>query len=137
MTGISVALAMTSPVWLALFMSTVEPRATAELEPSYDVRTVVEVDATVVEIRSVPAHQFFGGVHLLVTVEGAKLDVFLGPHNFVKEFNAIPLSEGGRVQIAGSKVKTNAGPVLLAREVRKGGTTFYLRNGRGDPYWQR
>lgn len=133
----AVGLLLSAPAWLTLLVLAVDPRTTTEQDPAYDTNTVIEVTATVAEVRTVPAGKLLSGIHLIISADKVTMDVYLGPFEFVKEFDELPLVEGNRFQIVGSRVKTNAGMVLLAREVRKGGTTLYLRNNRGEPYWKR
>lgn len=103
-------------------------------EPAYDTSSVINEMATVVEQREVPKGEALSGIHLIVKTDSATLEVYLGPTDFVKqfEFNA---SKGDRVQVAGSKVKFRGADIVLAREVRNQQLTLYLRDRKGVPNW--
>jgi len=107
----------------------------AEPEPPYDPATVVDVMATVLEVREVPRGNPLSGVHLTVRVEPVIVDVYLGPVDFLKDFELV-FRRGDRIQVVGSKVKSGTAQVLLAREVRRSETTLYLRNRKGQPNWK-
>ena len=55
-------------------------------EPRYDAATVIDVDATVMDVREVPRNNPLGGVHLTVKIESETIDVYLGPADYLKEF---------------------------------------------------
>jgi hypothetical protein len=109
--------------------------ASAEPEPGYDPATVIDVMATVMEVREVPPGSPLSGVHLLVRTQTETLDVYLAPAEFLKEFE-ISFAKGDRLQIAGSKVKLGETHVVLLREVRKRETTLYFRDRKGTPNWK-
>jgi hypothetical protein len=101
----------------------------------YDPATVVDVFGIVRDIREVTAPPEVRGIHLVIQSEqGDEVDAYLGPKQFVGEFVS-SFGKGSKVQVIGSKVKSGNAVILLAREVRKGDTTLYLRDKRGNPYW--
>ena len=103
----------------------------------YDPATVVDVDGYVTEIREVAAPAALRGIHLLITSErSGEVDAYLGPSSFVREF-VESFGKRSQVQVVGSKVKTANTSCVLARLVRKGSTTLYLRDERGNPFWAR
>jgi hypothetical protein len=111
------------------------PAASQEPEPRYDTTTVVDLFAVVNEVRETGGSGALSGIHLLVKPEsGPPLDVYLGPADFLKEFD-ITFHKGDRVQVIGSKVKSGNSVVILAREVRRDERTLYLRDRRGTPNW--
>lgn len=101
----------------------------------YDMSTVIDVTGVVEDVREAAAPPQLRGIHILLKADGgAALDVYLGPVSFVKEF----VSNFGRrsqIQAVGSKVKAGDDTVVLAREVRRGSLTLYLRDKYGTPYW--
>jgi len=103
-------------------------------EPRYDPATVIDVTGTVVSVREAPPGDPLTGVHLKVDTESETMDIYLGPADFLKEFEIV-FSKGDTVQIVGSRVNLGAGHVLLAREVRKGEIFLYLRDRAGHPNW--
>ena len=103
-------------------------------EPHYDPASVVDISGTVVSVREVPQGSRLGGLHLLVSTETGEIEAYLGPSEFVKEFE-ITFSKGDDIQIVGSKVSSDGGYLILVREVRKGDIFLYLRDRTGHPNW--
>jgi hypothetical protein len=128
-----------APLFLAPAVPS-DPKAPAEPEPRYDTATTINTTVVVTEIKEVPAGSPLSGYHLMVRPESGKgesetMDVYLAPVDFVKDFDC-HLAKGDRIQVIGSKVKTGAGHTVLAREVRAGSNTMYLRDEAGTPYWK-
>lgn len=121
-------------ILLAAWALTARPVAGAEQGPRYDPATVIDVMARVTDVREAPRTDPLSGLHLLVRTDREALDIYLAPVGFVQEFEVI-FVKGDRVQIIGSRVKFGGGSVVLAREVRKGATTLYLRDRKGEPNW--
>jgi len=103
-------------------------------EPRYDLSKVIDVDATVIDIREVPRNNPLTGLHLAVKIESDTIDVFLGPVDFLKDFE-ITFAKGDKLEIIGSKVKFGGAHIVLARQVRRDETTLYLRDAKGRPHW--
>ena len=103
-------------------------------DPRYDVSKVIDVDATVIDIREVPRNNPLTGLHLAVKIESDTIDVFLGPVDFLKDFE-ITFAKGDKLEIIGSKVKFGGAHIVLARQVRRDETTLYLRDAKGRPHW--
>lgn len=129
-----------SGILLLLFARPTTGRAPEDNRSAEPIRyeSGVSVDLTglvegIREVRSGPIA--LRGIHIDFKVEGDTFDVYLGPADFVIGFaDAYPLK--ARVDVSGSKVRYSAGIVILAREVRNGGTTAYLRDRHGRPYWE-
>ena len=105
-----------------------------EQELSYDSAIVVDVTGVVADVREVLRDNPLAGLHLLLSTHTEVLDIYLGPAEYLKEFD-VAFSKGAFVQIIGSKVNFSGGRVVLAREVRQGKTTLYLRDRTGQPNW--
>ncbi|MDR3702041.1 MAG: hypothetical protein P4L56_20500 [Candidatus Sulfopaludibacter sp.] len=103
-------------------------------EPRYDPATTVEFTGVVIASREVPRGSPMHGLHL--TVENGKdsFDVYLGPMDFMKQFN-FTFGKGDRIDAVGSRLKLGGTTVVLAREVRRQNQTVYLRDSGGNPYW--
>jgi hypothetical protein len=114
----------------------VAPGQTAkpQQEPRYDPATIIDVLATVTDLREVPRGSPLAGVHLTVKTDKEAFDAYVAPADFLKEM-AVSFVKGDRIQIVGSKVKFGDGPVVLVREVRKQNLTLYLRDQKGTPNW--
>jgi len=105
-------------------------------EPRYDSATEVTILATVTEVREVPRGNPLSGIHLSVKTETQAFDAYLGPADFLKQFE-ITFAKGDEVRVTGSKVKIGSGPhVILVREVRKDQATLACRRAKGEPNWQ-
>jgi hypothetical protein len=108
---------------------------TADRKPRYDPATVVDLDATVIDIREAAKDGPSPGISLVVRRQSdAALTVYLGPTPFIRSFE-ITFRKGDRIHITGSRLKLNGETLILAREVRKESTTLYLRGKNGEPYW--
>ncbi len=103
-------------------------------EPRYDTATVIDVPATVEEVREVKTAPM-KGQHLTVKTEKETLDVYLGPAEFVKIFE-VNFAKGDQIRVIGSRVKVDGADVVLAREVRKGEVSLLLREANGEPNWK-
>ena len=105
-----------------------------EQEPAYNPASIINVMATVTDIREAPKTDPLSGVHLMVKTDKETLDSHLGPVDFVKDCG-VAFKKGDRIQVIGSRVKSGDGFVLLVREVRKDNSTLYLRDQKGNPNW--
>ncbi len=103
-------------------------------EPIYDPATTVEFTGVVTASREVPRGSPMHGLHLTVESGKESFDVYLGPADFMKQFN-FRFAKGDRIDTVGSKLKVAGTNVVLAREVRRQSQTVYLRDSGGNPYW--
>jgi hypothetical protein len=129
------AFALLSITAVSAGLATVTDKAIKiEAEPRYDVATVIDVDATVMDIREVPRTNPLRGIHLTLKIESEMIDVYLGPVEYLKDFD-ITFAKGDQIELIGSKVKFESARIVLARQVRRDDSTLYLRNAKGKPYW--
>ena len=122
---------------MAIGVASVTPghSTNSESEPRYDSATVVDLTATIAEVREVPSGDpLTGEVHLVVKTERETIEVYLAPANFLKEMEA-HFATNDRLLIIGSRVKLGVRFIILAREVRKENSTVYLRDQKGIPNW--
>jgi hypothetical protein len=116
------------------------PQTSAKVtEPDQELRynpaTVVDVTGVVEDVREVTSPTAIRGIHFMLRTENdASIDVYLGPTWFVKEFVA-SFGKRSEVEVTGSKVKLGSAAIILAREVRRGVITLYLRDRQGRPFW--
>ena len=104
--------------------------------PNYNPATETTLNATVTEVQTIPSGgRGGGGLHLIVSADGATYDVHVGPASFVssKEFM---FEKSDALTIVGSKVTVDDKPVVIAREITKDGKTLALRDGKGFPLWR-
>jgi hypothetical protein len=126
---------------MALAVSSGQKDTAPAAEPRYDTATNVNVMMVVTDVKDVAEGSPLNGLHLIVRPESAKgnsetTDVYLAPDDYLKDFGC-HFTKGDRIQVKGSKVKYNGGPVVLASEIRLEATTVYLRDEHGVPYWKK
>lgn len=131
--GVLACLSMTA--WLSSLATITDKAVKVDADPRYDVTTVIDVDATVMDTRVMPRDNILSGVHLTVKIESETIDVYLGPVDFLKEFD-ITFAKGDKIELIGSKVKCDGARIVLARQVRRDETTLYLRDAKGKPHWK-
>lgn len=122
---------------LALLLAMLLPanRGSAQSQiPPYDPATAIDFSGTVEDIRDVTDPPPAKGVHLSVRAGDAVFDVFLGPADFVRDFEAA-YRKASQIDVKGWKVKFGAATVIIAREIRKGEITLSLRDRQGHPLW--
>lgn len=128
------------PLVLGFLLICAVPRVAAkddgrEQDIRYDSATVADVMGVVDSIREVAAPTPLAGIFISLKCEdGSMIDVYLGPASFAKEFVS-NFAKRSQIQVTGSKVKSGNATLLLAREVRKGEITLYLRDKHGKPFW--
>ena len=74
------------------------------------------------------------GVHLVVKTDKETIPVHLGPSFFVDKLN-VTFAPQDKVEITGSRINPPRGPVIIAREVKKGDKVLKLRYADGTPAW--
>jgi hypothetical protein len=75
------------------------------------------------------------GTHLTLKTSTETLEVHLGPTAFLNE-KKVEVGKGDTLVITGSRVTIDDERVLIAKEVRKGGSTWVLRDAAGLPLWR-
>jgi hypothetical protein len=96
--------------------------------------TTVDFDATVISVREVLAGSPMPGIHLDAKVNNRMTDIYLAPASFLAACGA-SFSKGDAVSVVGSIGKSGDVDLVLAREIRSGMVTLYLRNEEGEPLW--
>lgn len=122
---------------MALIAAAMLPLPAAVRDLRYSESSVVDIFGTVENMREVAAGASLPGIHLVIRKDKhGVVDVYLGPSDYVAGF-ALHFRPGDIVEAVGSKVKTDSGDVVLAREVRRNDSTMYLRDEHGSPLWPR
>ena len=116
------------------------PNAGGQGGMNYDVRSETTIEGTVDSVETVTApsgrgRRSMGGTHVVVTAKnGERVEVHLGPTAYLAEGKlAVAKSDVGT--ILGSRVSMGGEMVMLAREVKKGGSSWTLRDASGRPQW--
>ena len=104
--------------------------------PMYNAQTEARVTGTVEAVKNVTGDDACccgsgGGTHVTLKTATESIEAHLGPTVWLRE-QGINLAAGDTVEILGSRVTMRGVPVLLAREVKKGETTWTLRPGAGQ-----
>lgn len=114
--------------------------------PMYDTKTETTLAGTVEEVKTMGGAMGragrvgaqgmrMQGTHLVVKTEKETIEVHLGPSAFLKEKN-IEIAKGDAVEVVGSRVKFGESDALIAREIRRGETSWTLRDTNGRPLWR-
>jgi hypothetical protein len=109
--------------------------------PRYDVSTEATVTGAVESVERIEAslggrgRRGLSGTHLTLRTATEAVEVHLGPTTFLAEKN-VAISKGDTLTITGSRVAVDGERVFIAREVKKGGTTWTLRDAAGLPLWR-
>jgi hypothetical protein len=102
--------------------------------PMYNSATEVTLKGFVESINQVMGPQRWGGTHLSLKADKETIDVYVGPSWFLTQ-NKMNFAKGDQTEVTGSRVKFGNTDALIAREIKKGGETFTLRNAQGFPEW--
>lgn len=110
--------------------------------PMYDTKTETTLKGTVEEVKAMTGMMRgrgrmgmdMEGTHVMLKTDSETIEVHLGPSAFLKE-KAIEIAKGDALEIVGSRVKVGESDALIAREVRKGETSWTLRDADGRPQW--
>ena len=107
--------------------------------PMYDVKTEVTITGTVETIEIVAGsggggRSALGGTHLVMKTDKEALGVHVGPTAYLKE-KGIAFAKGDLLEILGSRVIIDGQPIVIARQVKKGDSTWTLRDASGRPLW--
>lgn len=103
---------------------------------NYDPATETTVSGKVVEVTQHPGRGAGTGTHLLIETDGGRMEVHLGPTNFVASQN-VSFAKGDAITVTGSKMRFGDSDVIIAREVKKGDSVLTLRDRQGIPKWSR
>ncbi len=71
---------------------------------------------------------------LIIKSGDGKIHIYVCPKTFQEEMG-ISFSKGDEIAVTGSKVKQEAGDVILARELVRGADTLVFRDDKGAPVW--
>lgn len=101
----------------------------------YDVKTVETFQGVIAKIEKIACRRAgMYSMSLLVQQGKESIPVYIGPAWYVEKQN-VKLTEGDKVQVVGSKVTIKKGPIILAKEIKKGEQVLRLRDDKGFPLW--
>ena len=102
--------------------------------PGYDTHTEMKTKGVVDEINVLPLGTKKELTELIIKNGSDKVHIYVCPKTFQEEIG-ISFSKGDEIAVTGSKVKREAGDVILARELIKGTDTLVFRDDKGAPVW--
>jgi hypothetical protein len=102
--------------------------------PKYDLQTETKSKGIVEEEKLVTVGSRKDFTQLIIKSGDEKLTIYVCPKPYQDEMG-ITFAKGDEVSVTGSKVKQDAGDLILARELVKGTDTFMFRDSKGKPVW--
>jgi hypothetical protein len=102
--------------------------------PKYDLQTETKTKGVIDEVNSVSVGIRKDFTELIIKNGDDKVHIYLCPKPF-QEWMGISFTKGDQIAVTGSKVKQDAGDVILARELIRGGDTLLFRDDKGNPVW--
>jgi hypothetical protein len=102
----------------------------------YDRTTETKINGVIQEVKEVPGPGKTTGTHLTVKADGQVYDVHVGPTWYLTR-EEYTFAKGDTVEVIGSKVKYQGANAIIARQIKKEGKTWTLRNEQGVPLWSR
>lgn len=130
----------------ALFVAGLGALAVAQSPPSgrhgsmmYDAKTETTITGIVESVEKITGtggrgRRGMGGTHLVVKTDKDSVEVHVGPTAYLTE-KGITLVKGDTLEILGSRVTIDGETFLIARHIKKGGSTWTLRDASGRPAW--
>jgi hypothetical protein len=109
--------------------------------PQYDPATEATVTGTVESVEQIAGpggghgRRGLAGTHLTLRTKTETLEVHLGPTLFLNE-KKVAIAKGDTLVITGSRVTLDDEAVFITKEVKKGDTTWTLRDAAGLPLWR-
>lgn len=112
--------------------------------PMYDIKNETSFKGTVEAVEQVtPEGRMAGrmggrsmtGTHVRLKTASGTFEVHLGPTSYLEE-KKLKLEKGEEIEVLGSRIRMADDYVVLAREVRRGGETWTLRDENGRPLWR-
>jgi hypothetical protein len=100
----------------------------------YDPSTEDTLEGTVSAVTTITGRGGWNGLHFTLRTSDGAYEVHVGPSAYVSQ-SGFTLSEGGPVEVVGSRVAIDGTKALIAREIRKNGKVLSLRDKRGFPLW--
>jgi len=104
--------------------------------PIYDPKTEVTVTGVIQEVKLVAGPGRGTGTHLILKTAAELDDIHVGPTWYLTQQKYV-LAKDDQIEVVGSKVNFQGADVIIARQIKKGESTWALRDERGIPLWSR
>jgi hypothetical protein len=109
--------------------------ASREQGPAYDAKTEVTLTGAVGEVKTARnPRSNVKETRLFLKTDTGTVEIHLGPTAFLTE-KKVTIRTGETLEVIGSRVTVGESQVVLARDVRKGGLEWTLRDAEGEPLW--
>lgn len=102
----------------------------------YDAKTETTITGVIQVVKEVAGPGRSTGTHLVVKAGDEVENIHVGPTWYLKEKN-YAFAKGDQIEVIGSKVRFQGADVIVARQIKKGESTWTLRDERGIPLWSR
>ena len=130
-------LVATGLVALTAFVADARPRqGRAAGTAIYDPKTEITITGAIQEVREVPGPGRSAGTHVIVKAGSDLHEVHVGPNWYLAQ-QKYAFAKGDQVEVTGSKVKFHGADAIVARQIKKDGNTWTLRDAQGIPVWSR
>lgn len=130
-------LAVTFMVALSAVVAYGQPRqGRGTGSPTYDPKTETTITGVIQEVKEVSGPGRGTGTHLIVKAGNEVDDIHVGPTWYLKQ-QKYAFAKDDQIEVIGSKVKYQGADVIIARQVKKAGNTWTLRDAQGIPVWSR
>jgi len=104
--------------------------------PPYDPKTETTIRGVVQEVREVPGPGRSTGTHLTVKAGDDLYEVHIGPTWYLTQ-EKYAFAKDDQLEVTGSKMEYQDTDTIIARQVKKDGKTWMLRDSHGIPLWSR
>lgn len=104
--------------------------------PTYDSKTEMTISGVIQEVKQVPGPGRSNGLHLVLKNDAASYEVHVGPTWYLSQKN-YTFAKGEQIEVTGSKVICQGSDIVVARQVKKDGNAWMLRDEKGIPLWSR
>jgi len=130
-------LVATGLVALTAFVADARPRQGRGAGTAiYDLKTETTITGVIQEVKEVPGPGRSAGTHFTVKAGSDVHEVHVGPSWYLAQ-QKYALAKGDQVEVTGSKVKFHGADAIVARQIKKDGNTWTLRDAQGIPVWSR
>jgi DNA/RNA endonuclease YhcR with UshA esterase domain len=100
----------------------------------YNPATEVSLKGSVEAVNQIMGRRGWDRTQLSLKAENETIDVRVGPTWFLMK-NKMSFAKGDQVEVTGSRVTFRGKDVFIARQIKRAGETFTLRNAEGVPAW--
>lgn len=112
----------------------VSQKSTPGAPPKYDPHTETKAKGQIDEVNKLSWGPKLDITELVLKSGDEKFHVYVCPQAFQDEIG-VTFAKGDDIAVTGSKVKQDAGDVILVRELVRGGDTLVFRDDKGNPVW--